>query len=168
MRIIPVILAFFMAMPAASGALAGEFPKWPLDAACDAGDDTCRPFEAKARNETAGIWTTLPPDARAQCVRETEEIARSYRLLYGCLVDEMRQRVGRDRQRPGDGDEGPVEPVNMTPEAKTPESEAAGNDSGASGEMAETPSPSAGDEQQDVSEAADMNGDPADGASTEQ
>jgi hypothetical protein len=159
-----VILAFSAALPFASDARAQDFPKWPLEAACSAGDDTCRPFEAEARGETAGIWPTLPPDVRAQCVSETED-DKSYRELYGCLVIQMGKRLTRAWQRPEDRDEGPVEPVNLTPAAKTPEN---GDTESDSGEMSETASPSAGEDQPDVSEAADTDDDSAAGATSEQ
>lgn len=163
-RIPFIILAFLMAMPLASGALAQDFPKWSLDAACNAGDDTCRPFEAEARGKISGIWPTLPPNARSQCVSETED-DKSYRELYGCLVMHMGKRLTRSWQRPEDRDEGPVEPVNLTPAAKTPENGDAESDSG---EMSETASPSAGEDQPDVSDAADTDDDSAAGATSEQ
>lgn len=83
-------LAFCYAAPAQ----AQEFPSWPASATCASAEVNCAMYERHARGQTSGVWTSLPPDIREQCIRETEEIQPSYRILYDCLATEM-QRLAK-------------------------------------------------------------------------
>jgi hypothetical protein len=94
-------------------ALAQDFPGWRLKDACSAGDDACPRFEQFARGQVSGIWETLPPEARAACVAETEKVEKSYRLLYDCLANEMRQMMAGQVNKADDG-----KVVQLTPPAK--------------------------------------------------
>ncbi|GAB4233414.1 MAG: hypothetical protein Kow0032_16660 [Methyloligellaceae bacterium] len=87
-------LAFVAAatLALATPAHAQSVPDWSIAKEC-AGDITCPRFERFARDQVAGIWETLPPDVRSTCIAETEQVERSYRLLYDCLANKMQERL---------------------------------------------------------------------------
>ncbi len=117
-----LILAAIGAALAVPGmAKAQDFPNWRLSAICASGDDTCPRFEARTRGELVPLWSTLPQAVRTSCLAETAGAGKSYRLLYDCLVQEMR-RLARlaQVQRPPEPD------PSATPQPETAGQEPAG------------------------------------------
>lgn len=94
-----LILAFSASVPLSGAALAQELPGWSTKAGCSAGDDACPFFEADARGKVSGVWSTLPPKIRAECVSETETVGKSYRLLFDCLANKMQVHMRGQSQR---------------------------------------------------------------------
>lgn len=99
MKKVIATLTLGAAISLTGSALAQDFPKWPIGAACSAGDDACPRFEQRSRGEISGVWGTLPPDVRAACISETEEIEKSYRLLSDCLANKMQALMRGQTQR---------------------------------------------------------------------
>lgn len=93
MRMILSGVAFAATVTMAAGAFAQSVPNWSVAKTCGM-DATCPPFERRARADIAGVWDTLPPDARSTCIADAERVEKSYRLLSDCLANEMQRRAG--------------------------------------------------------------------------
>lgn len=92
------IAAFAAVVPFSGLAAAQDVPGWPTAGACSKGDDACPAFESEYKGQVTGVWNTLPPDVRSACVSETEQIEKSYRLLYDCLANKMLERMKKQQQ----------------------------------------------------------------------
>ena len=57
-------------------------------------------FEQFARGQISGTWKTLPPDARASCIAETQKVEKSYRLLQNCLANAMQELLRNQHDKP--------------------------------------------------------------------
>lgn len=92
MKSFSAALAASAALIFAGHAQAQDFPNLSIKQACK-DDVICWRFEQHARGQVSGIWPTLPPDVRSTCLGEIGQVDQSYRLLMGCLTNEMQQRV---------------------------------------------------------------------------
>lgn len=109
------VIALSAVMPLAGAAQAQSFPDWPLRQTCKSGDNSCARFEQSTRGQISGVWKTLPPKQRANCVAETQKIEKSYRLLQNCLANAMKELLRDQHRKPPSG-----KVVHMTPKAKIP------------------------------------------------
>lgn len=117
MRKIIALAALSIALSTGAAAAAtAPLPDWPANAACSPGDDACPAFESEYKGRVSGIWRTLPPKVRGECVSSTETFMKSYRLLYDCLASEMHTLLKNQQLNPDHG-----EVVNLTPPARTQE-----------------------------------------------
>ena len=94
------VIAFSATTSHAAAAHAQDFPKWSLSKTCKSGDDSCTRFEQFARGQISGTWKTLPPDARASCIAETQKVEKSYRLLQNCLANAMQELLRNQHRKP--------------------------------------------------------------------
>lgn len=114
MKIFLTAAIFVVAGLVSRPAQAQEFPNWPLSATCDNADLQCPRFEQRARGEASGVWNTLPPKVRENCLNEVEALEPSYRLLSDCLALAMQESLKNQQRNPEGGDV-----VHDTPAAKT-------------------------------------------------
>lgn len=118
MKKIPVpkiiaVIAFSAAASLASAAHAQEFPSWPLSATCDTAELHCPRYEVHARGKVSGVWPSLPPKVRTQCLSEIRALQPSYRLLHNCLANAMQELLKNQARNPPTG-----KVVHLTPKAK--------------------------------------------------
>lgn len=117
-----IALAGLSIMLAGSPAGAQELPGWPTGAACDAADNWCPRYEARTRVQVSGLWPTLPPDIRQTCVSETGKVEKSYRLLYDCLANAMREFTKLQQGKPVPDEVSQVAPdAAASPQSTPPE-----------------------------------------------
>jgi hypothetical protein len=115
MKKILAIMAFSVAMQLSGIAQAQDIPKWPLSATCDTSELQCPRYEVFARGKVSGVWATLPPKVRQQCLDEIKALQPSYRLLKSCLANAMQLLLRDQHRKPPSG-----KVVHMTPKAKRP------------------------------------------------
>jgi len=85
------IVAFYLGALMASPATAQKLPDWSMSEVCPSAADFahCAEFESRARRIVSAPWATIPPRARATCLRELRwENVKSYRALQDCLKRE--------------------------------------------------------------------------------
>jgi hypothetical protein len=116
MKRILAILTMSVALLFSVAAQAQDFPDWPLSATCNTSNSHCPGFEARARGEVSGVWATLPPKLRTQCLGEVKALQPSYRLLNSCLAIAMQEHLRDQHRKPPTG-----KVVHKTPMAKRPE-----------------------------------------------
>ena len=92
---------------------AQDFPNWPLSAICNTADVHCPRFEQRARGQVSGVWNTLSPKVRENCLDEMKALEPSYRLLGDCLALAKQESLKNQQRHPEGG-----EVVHDTPAAK--------------------------------------------------
>ncbi len=73
-------------------AIAEPLPTWNFSEICkeDSDQAACKSFEANARGQVEGPWTTLPQEITRTCIKQiTSFKQKSYRLLQTCLEEEV-------------------------------------------------------------------------------
>jgi hypothetical protein len=91
--------AIAAALPLSDAAFAQDLPDWPLSETCNPAEFNCAKFETFARGQASGIWGTVPPKVREQCIGEVGALQPSYRLLYDCLANKMQELMRGQTQR---------------------------------------------------------------------
>ena len=115
MKRILAVLAISAVMPFSGAAQAQDFPEWPLRSICNTGELNCPRYEVHTRGKVSGVWASLPPEVRKQCLGEIKALQPSYRLLKSCLANAMQELLRDQHRKPPSG-----QVVHKTPAAKTP------------------------------------------------
>jgi hypothetical protein len=116
MKRILAVLAISAVMPFSGAAQAQDFPEWPLRSICNTGELNCPRYEVHTRGKVSGVWASLPPEVRKQCLGEIKALQPSYRLLKSCLANAMQELLRDQHRKPPSG-----QVVHKTPMAKRPE-----------------------------------------------
>jgi hypothetical protein len=103
MKRLLTIVAISAVVPFFGTAQAEEFPAWSYSQVCNTSELHCPRYEAHARGKVSGVWPTLPPEVRKQCLDEIRALQPSYRLLHNCLANAMQELLKGQNRRALDG-----------------------------------------------------------------
>ncbi len=99
MKRLLTIVAISVVVPLSGIAQTEEFPAWSNSQVCNTGELHCPRYEAHARGKASGVWATLPPEVRKQCLDEIRALQPSYRLLNNCLSNAMQELLRGQHRR---------------------------------------------------------------------